>query len=221
MATEPPSTAGPIPEPGEAARASKHGRPWLRGLQLFTLGLVAGLLALLVWRVITHGQGARLVSEIKAQKKPAAPSFDLKVLWDHTETWPRGLILATRDGRISLAELRGYPVVLNFWASWCIPCKAEAPRLAAAARSHAGQVALLGIDTEDFSSDARRFLRRYRANYVSVRDGSSSTGDRYGLTGVPETYYLDRRGRILAHSVGEVSTSELAQGIALITGGSG
>ena len=202
-------------------RASKHRRPWLRGLQLFTLGLVAGLLALLVWRVVTHGQGARLVSEIKAQTKPAAPAFDLKVIWRHTETWPRALQAATRDGRVSLVELRGYPVVLNFWASWCIPCKAEAPRLAAAARSHAGRVPFLGIDIQDFTSDAHRFLRRYRANYVSVRDGGSSTYDRYGLTGIPETYYLDRRGRILAHSVGEVSTSELEQGIALIAGGSG
>jgi cytochrome c biogenesis protein CcmG/thiol:disulfide interchange protein DsbE len=221
MATEPPSTAGPIPEPGEAAQASKHRRPWLRGLQLFTLGLVAGLLALLVWRVVTHGQGAQLVSEIKAQKKPAAPSFDLKVIWAHTETWPPGLRRTTRDGRLSLRDLRGYPVVLNFWASWCIPCKAEAPRLAKAARLHAGRVAFLGIDIQDFTSDAHRFLRRYRASYVSVRDGGSSTYDRYGLTGIPETYYVDRRGRILAHSVGQVSTGELEQGIALIARGSG
>ncbi len=208
-----PPVAGTTPAP-------KHRRPWLRGLQLFTLGLVAGLLALLVWRVITHGRGARLVSEIKAQKRPAAPSFNLKVIWPHTETWPPALRSAVADKRVSLVELRGYPVVLNFWASWCIPCKAEAPRLAEAARLHAGRVAFLGLDIQDFTSDAHRFLRRYRANYVSARDGGSSTYDRYGLTGIPETYYLDRRGRIVAHSVGEVSKSELEQGIALIAGGS-
>ena len=205
----------------EPPPAPTHRRPWLRGLQLFTLGLVAGLLALLVWRVITHGQGARLVSEVKAQRKPEAPQFDLKVIWPHTETWPPALRRAIDDDRVSLAELRGYPVVLNFWASWCIPCKAEAPRLAEAARLHAGRVAFLGIDIQDFTSDAHRFLRRYRANYVSVRDGGSTTYDRYGLTGIPETYYLDRRGRILAHSVGEVSTRELEHGIALIAGSSG
>jgi cytochrome c biogenesis protein CcmG/thiol:disulfide interchange protein DsbE len=208
----------PASEPAEAAT---HRHPWLRGLQLLSLAVVAGLLALLIWRVVTKERGSQLVSAIKAQKEPAAPNFELKVIWPHAETWPPPLRQTLVDGRASLAELRGYPVVINFWASWCIPCKAEAPRLAASARTHAGSVAFLGIDIQDFTSDAHRFLRRYRANYVSVRDGGSSTYDNYGLTGVPETYYLDRRGRILAHSVGEVSTSELEQAIALIARTSG
>jgi cytochrome c biogenesis protein CcmG/thiol:disulfide interchange protein DsbE len=127
---------------------------------------------------------------------------------------------ALDDGRVSLAELRGHPVVLNFWASWCVPCKAEAPRLAAAAKAHAGDVLFLGIDVQDFKSDARRFLTKYEANYVSVRDGGDSTYSAYGLTGLPETYYLDRPGRILAHSVGEVSKTELEQGIGLIAAAS-
>jgi cytochrome c biogenesis protein CcmG/thiol:disulfide interchange protein DsbE len=104
--------------------------------------------------------------------------------------------------------------VVNFWASWCIPCKREAPRLTASARAHRGQVAFLGLDIQDFKSDARGFLGHFETNYVSVRDGGDSTYRRYGLTGVPETYYLDRRGRIVAHSVGEVSSRELEQGIA-------
>jgi cytochrome c biogenesis protein CcmG/thiol:disulfide interchange protein DsbE len=109
--------------------------------------------------------------------------------------------------------------VLNFWASWCVPCKHEAPLLAASARQHAGEVAFLGIDVQDFKSDARRFLRRYRANYPSVRDGGSSTYSRYGLTGLPETYYLDARGRIIAHSPGEVRSDELEAGIERILAG--
>jgi hypothetical protein len=94
--------------------------------------------------------------------------------------------------------------------------RSEAPRLAAAAKAHAGSILFVGIDVQDFKSDARRFLTKYRANYVSVRDGGDSTYSAYGLTGLPETY-LDRRGRILAHSVGEVSKTELEQGITLIT----
>lgn len=190
---------------------------WFRSLQVLALAFVAGLLVLLGWRLIDKGKGGELVSAIAAGKRPLAPAFDLPVLWAHPETWPASSRGALDDGRISLAELRGHPVVLNFWASWCGPCKDEAPRLAAAARAHAGDVLFLGIDVQDFKGDARRFLTKYRANYVSVRDGGDSTYSAYGLTGLPETYYVDARGRILAHSLGEVSKTELEQGIALIT----
>jgi cytochrome c biogenesis protein CcmG/thiol:disulfide interchange protein DsbE len=116
--------------------------------------------------------------------------------------------------------LRGHPVVVNFWASWCIPCKKEAPLLAASARTHRGQVVFLGIDVQDFKSDARRFLRRFDTPYVSVRDGPGSTYGDYGLTGVPETYWLDARGRIVAHYAGQIDRDQLEEGIRLASGGS-
>jgi len=186
----------------------------LRG---FAIAVVAGLLALLVWRVVSEGSGADLVASVRKGEKPQAPAFGLPVIWPRTETWPPAVRNTVADGRLSVQELRGYPVVINFWASWCIPCKKEAPRLTASARAHAGQVVFLGIDIQDFKSDARGFLREFDTNYVSVRDGGDSTYRRYGLTGVPETYYLDSRGRIVAHSVGEVSSRELEAGIAQIT----
>jgi cytochrome c biogenesis protein CcmG/thiol:disulfide interchange protein DsbE len=108
--------------------------------------------------------------------------------------------------------------VLNFWASWCSPCKAEAPRLNAAAQTHSGTVIFMGIDVQDFESDARRFLERYKANYVSVRDGGDSTYGNYGLTGLPETYFLDRMGRVAEHAIGEVSPTELNVGISQAVG---
>jgi cytochrome c biogenesis protein CcmG/thiol:disulfide interchange protein DsbE len=190
---------------------------WFRGLQGLTLAFVVGLLVLLGWRLFDKGKGRELVSAIADDKKPVAPSFNLPVIWPHVETWPVSTRAALNDGKVSRAELGGQPVVLNFWASWCGPCKAEAPRLVAAAKVHAGTVLLLGIDVQDFKSDARRFLTKYHANYVSVRDGGDSTYSAYGLTGLPETYYVDRSGRILVHSVGEVSKTELEQGIRLIT----
>jgi cytochrome c biogenesis protein CcmG, thiol:disulfide interchange protein DsbE len=186
-------------------------RPLFRLLQLVALAAVAGMLFLLVWRVVEVGRGSRLVSQIRDNKKPAAPAFRLPVIWPHSKTWPTSLRQAIAGGEVNLRELRGRPVVLNFWASWCIPCRHEAPRLAASAREHAGQVAFLGIDVEDLTSDARGFLRRYHVDYVSARDGGGSTYDDYGLTGVPETYWLDRRGRIVAHYAGPVSRAQLEQ----------
>ncbi len=85
--------------------------------------------------------------------------------------------------------------------------------LAASARAHRDRVVFLGIDVQDFKSDARRFLRRFDTPYVSVRDGAGSTYGDYGLTGVPETYWIDARGRIVAHYSGQINRDQLEEGI--------
>ena len=191
----------------------RNGSPLLRVLRAAALVVVAAMLALLIWRVATAGRGQHLVRQIKADKKPPAPKFNLPVLWPHRETWPSSSRSALADGRVSPRELRGHPVVLNFFASWCIPCRHEAPVLRASAREHAGRVTFLGIDVQDFRGDGRRFLARYHANYVAVHDAGGSIYDDYGLTGVPETYWIDARGRIVAHYPGEISRRQLEQGI--------
>lgn len=186
---------------------------FFRIAQALALLLVAGLLALLGWRLTSSHGGADLVNAVKKGNRPQAPVFVLPVIWRHDETWPVGLRHALRSDRLSLRTLRGRRVVLNFWASWCGPCKEEAPRLAASAHAHAGEVVFLGVDVQDLTSDARRFLRRFDVGYASVRDDRGATYDGYGLTGVPETYWLDRRGRIVAHYAGAVSRDQLEAGI--------
>lgn len=173
------------------------------------VAVVVALLSLLVWDVVHSGQGASFTSKIAQGKKPAAPRFELPVLWDRRETWPASLRPRLDDGRLDLRELRGYLVVFNFWASWCVPCKGEAPAFHAVAQRYAGRVVFVGMDTQDFKGAARRFLRRYDVNYVSVRDGTDRTYTAYGLTGVPETYFIDREGRAVDHAVGAISRREL------------
>jgi cytochrome c biogenesis protein CcmG/thiol:disulfide interchange protein DsbE len=207
----------PTPSPPDPEGQPRPQGPssLLRTVQLLALVAVAGLLTLLVWRVVHAGRGGQLVADVRAGKEPAAPQFTLPVLWPRAETWPKRARPALGDGQLSLRELRGHPVVINFWASWCIPCKHEAPLLAASARAHAGKVAFLGIDVQDFSSDARKFLKRFDTPYVSVHAGGGRSGvyEDYGLTGVPETYWLDARGRIVAHYPGEISREQLEDGI--------
>jgi cytochrome c biogenesis protein CcmG, thiol:disulfide interchange protein DsbE len=185
-------------------------------LQGLSLGVVACLLGLLVWKVVFDKSGAHLVAAIKHGRRPVAPAFRLGVIWPHDGYWPAPLRRALDDHVVSLYELRGHPVVINFWASWCVPCKDEAPNLNASAKAHAGTVAFLGVDIQDLVPDAHKFLRQLHVAYVSVRDKSSGTYRAYGLTGVPETYYVDRRGRIVGHSIGAVSRRELEQQLAAL-----
>jgi cytochrome c biogenesis protein CcmG/thiol:disulfide interchange protein DsbE len=198
-----------------ASEQSEEGkRPPARGfLKVAAMALIVGLLALLAWATLAAGKGSSLVAQIAAGEAPSAPEFELEVIWPRTETWPPQLRGAMTDGKLSLAELRGRPVVLNFWASWCIPCRDEAPILNASANAHRGEVVFVGIDVQDLRSDALSFLREFDVAYISVRDEADGTYRAYGLTGVPETYYLSADGRIVAHSPGAISRSSLEAGI--------
>jgi cytochrome c biogenesis protein CcmG, thiol:disulfide interchange protein DsbE len=97
----------------------------------------------------------------------------------------------------SLAEHRGQWVLVNFWASWCGPCKEEAPALEKFQRQHGGaDFTVLGIDTRDLSSDGREFVRRYGLSYPQLRDGDGAAAHDYGTTGVPENYLVDPKGKV-------------------------
>lgn len=210
-----PATEGQVdqaePKAQETAPGSPH--PLWRFARYSTVVIVLCLLALLVWSLVRSSSGADFVKQTEQGKMPPAPSFDLPVLWPHTETWPPALTPRLTDGRLTLAELRGQPAVINFWASWCYPCKQEASAFARTAQRYRGQIAFVGIDVQDLKSSARAFLRRYKVNYVSVRDGSDKTYNAYGLTGVPETYFVDRKGRTLAHAIGRMSAHDLMQNV--------
>jgi cytochrome c biogenesis protein CcmG/thiol:disulfide interchange protein DsbE len=105
-------------------------------------------------------------------------------------------------GSGSLAEYRGRWVLVNFWASWCVPCRQEAPTLEAFQHRHGGGAfTVLGIDTRDLSGDGRDFVRRYGLSYPQLRDGDGATAHDFGTTGVPENYLIgpDGKVRLLLH----------------------
>lgn len=182
-------------------------------LKVALVVIVGAVLALLAWATLAAGQGRTLVSKIAAGQEPPAPAFELEGFWPTGDRWPPELAPALRDGKLSLSELRGRPVVLNFWASWCIPCRDEAPILAASAHRYVGAVRFVGIDVRDLRTDALAFLREFEVPYVSVRDEADRTYRAYGLTGVPETFYVDARGQIVAHTPGPISADSLEGGI--------
>jgi cytochrome c biogenesis protein CcmG, thiol:disulfide interchange protein DsbE len=148
-----------------------------------------------------------------AQRRGApVPAFTLDVL---TAGAPDGgLREALGDHRLSPSELSGQPYVLNLWASWCDPCCSEATLLARAAPGARRRgVRIIGIDQQDVTSDARRFLAHYRISYPVVRDPGDAVARSFGATGVPETYFVDARGEVVDHVIGAIGAAQLGRGL--------
>lgn len=170
-------------------------------LQLGVVALIVALVGLLAWRLSTEEEARGLVAAVGRGEKPAAPDFELPLLGE--------------DAELSLASLRGKPVVLNVWASWCDPCREEAPLLQDAhERWRDAGVVVLGVDYQDGSDDALAFMEEFGLTYPSVRDGSGSVLAGYGVTGVPETFFIDRQGRIVDYTSGPVDPATLDAKIA-------
>jgi cytochrome c biogenesis protein CcmG, thiol:disulfide interchange protein DsbE len=117
---------------------------------------------------------------------------------------------AALDGSrdVSLNDLLGRPILLNFWASWCGPCVDEAPMLRRAHERFGDQVEFVGIDVRDSRSDALEFVARHRLDYLHLRDEDLTIYDRYGLTGQPESFLIGADGNIVEHVAGPFLTDD-------------
>lgn len=151
--------------------------------------LAAGLVGLLAYALIGGSSGESTIdSQVKAGSLPAAPlaTVPFKSL--------------EGDGDASVSELKGKPALVNIWASWCRPCKEEAPILSAVhtALTEADDGQVLGVTHQDASDDSLGFARDHAFSFPSIRDPEDQLYDAFGGTGVPETYVLDAEGRIVA-----------------------
>lgn len=118
-------------------------------------------------------------------------------------------------GAESLADYRGRWVLVNFWASWCLPCREEAPALERFQRRHGGpEFTVLGIDSRDLSSDGRDFVAQYELTYPQLRDGDGDAADDFGTTGVPENFLIDPAGKVRLLVRGPVSEEYLREEVA-------
>ena len=173
--------------------------------------LNVGLLALLWTQLLTPAQTPTVGKTTSADPLVGypAPAFTLQAL-----------NTPTRNTELSLNNLRGKAIVLNVWASWCVPCNQEAPMLQAAwkqAQAQGKNVVFLGIDFQDASSDALSFLHKYGINYPNVLDATGSVSIDYGVTGVPETIFINSKGTVVSAVREELTQQELQSNLKLIT----
>jgi len=114
---------------------------------------------------------------------------------------------------VSLESFRGRPLVINFWATWCVPCFEEQAALTAAARG-LRDVVFLGVIYEDEEAKAQAFLKERASPYPSLMDPEARTAIAYGVFGVPETFFIDAQGQIVEKYVGPLQRSTIAELVA-------
>ena len=140
-------------------------------------------------------------------KRQAAPAIDLPNLDESKRP-------------INLADYRGKPVLVNFWATWCTPCVEEMPMLEEAYRASGSgsKVAFLGVDRQDFRPDAQAFVHRTGVTYPSAYDRDGALDDDYRLRGMPTSVFIDKDGRIVKQVTGPLTRSQLDLGIKELAG---
>ena len=151
----------------------------------------------------TVRQGLRGVSEPGvAEVGDVAPDFELETL---------------DGGTVRLSDFRGTPVVLNFWASWCTPCRAEFPVLRDALADADGAFELIGVDTGDIRGDGRAFAKEQRAGWPNGFDVDGSVAKGYGVVGLPQTFFIRGDGTIAARVPAEVTAERVDTQLRTIT----
>jgi len=135
----------------------------------------------------------------------AAPAFSLPLLGDDS------------GQQVTLSKYRGQPLIVNFFASWCPPCRGETPLLAKFYRSEHGKVALVGLDENDTVAAAVKFITADGVSYPVGWDPQVTVANDYGVDGLPQTFFLNARHQIVGHIFGAVTTADLEKGIALAT----
>ncbi len=166
-------------------------RRLLAPIPIAVLCAVVALVALLGYGLASNEPDRRVDEALAAGGREPAPQVELPAL--------------SGGGTGSLEDYRGDVVVLNFWASWCDPCRAESPLLQRwHERLRKDGATVLGIDVQDVAGDARDFVDEYGLTYPMLRDGPGNTRDEFGILGLPETFVIDRRGRIAAVARGPV-----------------
>jgi cytochrome c biogenesis protein CcmG, thiol:disulfide interchange protein DsbE len=198
----------------EIAQVEKHipapGRKGSRKRRITIFVVVsllnAGLLIFLWTQLLTPAQNQNQTNSTDPLIGHAAPNFTLDALSLHTAP------------AISLASFKGKPVVLNVWNSACVPCVQEAPLLQSQwQRVQSQGIVFLGIDFQDTKSDGVGFLQKYGITYPNVLDATGSTAISYGVTGAPETIFINRQGIVISRVIGELTVQTLQSNLQFIS----
>jgi len=188
-------TGHPMDESVDIGPSTDEPRPWLTRRKFAVIGLVAVLVGFGIFQGVTSSPNAPS-NQLSGPRGAPAIDFSLPSV-------------TTSHHLLSLSSFEGRPLVINFWASWCVPCRTEMPLLEAAYRNEKGRVAFVGIDTNDTPAAARSFLDKVHVSYPVASDTSGSLAVKYGLFGLPTTIFVAATGKVLGRHIGQFYASTL------------
>lgn len=187
---EPEAGAAPAPN----IRPSTRRRRWTVVGLIAAVGLIAGI-------ALTAGDGPSM-SNLDAVAIKPAKQFNLPDLRDSSRS-------------VALSDFRGKPVVVNFWASWCVPCRKEMPDFERVASQTRGRVAFVGVNHQDDRADALQLLHETGVLYPVAFDPGGKTALAYGLFGMPTTLFISAQGQLVGRHTGQMSRTDLEKAIDL------
>jgi cytochrome c biogenesis protein CcmG, thiol:disulfide interchange protein DsbE len=176
--------------------------------------VITGIAALFIAAVIAVSLATSAKpASLATSAKPAPPSFPAAAGF----TLPA---LGQAGQQVSLSQYQGKPVIVNFWASWCEPCQKETPLLASWYKQQHGHVVLLGLDENDSTANALKFAHAKGVSYPIGFDPQVTVALAYNVDGLPQTFFLNAKHRIVDHVLGAVTKAELAKGLSLMNSAS-
>lgn len=167
------------------------------GISVLALALAGAALAAVLF-LPSRDDGVKAEAALAGATNRAAPELEGEVLVPPP---------------VRLADLRGRPVLVNFWASWCVPCREEAPELARFDRETGERAQLVGVDFQDGKGDALAFVREFEWRFPNVRDPHGKLARRYGVIGLPTTFVVDSQGRIAGQLTGAQTFERLRRAV--------
>jgi cytochrome c biogenesis protein CcmG/thiol:disulfide interchange protein DsbE len=212
----------PVDDVSGVEERPQNRREWGGPLRSLVLPvLIVAVIVGAVWYAQRRGGGSHPADGLGVVELPAALNTTGRGVSTNPGRAAPDFVLASLDGsRVRLSDLRGRPVLVNFWASWCAPCREEMPEIVRAYGAHAGALTVLAVDLQENTEQVRQFASEFGMTFPIVTDTTGAVADAWRIggpiQGIPSSYFVDAKGIVQAREYGPMTAETIARDLALV-----